>query len=179
MYVGVSVFLSAGETCMPLDVCEGQRTTLDASNHLSSCLRQGLLFATPYPRSTHQWASGSSVAISQLTVGMLGWQRGAITFTIRGFWRPRLEPPLMWSMPSESFATEPSPQPDSYLSITKDQFYYVHNKNKEKWKCRWRGLSGGAGMKAELCPNSRHAALLFVNGLACWGMNHQMTLMIA
>lgn len=42
-----------------------------------------------------------------------------------------------------------------------------------------RSYCGRAGMKAELCPNSGHAGLLFVNGLACWGMNHQMTLMIA
>lgn len=103
-WVCLSVFLSVGETCMSLYVCEGQRTTLGASNHLLPCLRQGLLFTTAYPRLAHQWASGSSVAISHLTVGTLGWQRSAITFIIHGFWRPRPESPLTWSMPSESFA---------------------------------------------------------------------------
>lgn len=39
---------------MPLYVCEGQRTVLDARTHLLSCLSQGLLFTTAYPRLAHQ-----------------------------------------------------------------------------------------------------------------------------
>lgn len=62
--VCLSVFLSIEETGMSLYVCEGQRTTLGASDHLLSCMRQGLLFTTAYPRLAHQWSSGSSIAIS-------------------------------------------------------------------------------------------------------------------
>lgn len=165
---------------MSLYVCEDQRTTLGASNHLLSCMRQGLLFTTAYPRLAHQWASGSSVAISHLTVGTLGWQSSGITFTICGFWRPRLEHLLRGACPVRTLPTEPSPQPDSYLSITNDHFCYIHIKNKEKCKCRWRGLTVvEPEMKAELCPNFGHACLLFVNGVACCGVNHQVTLMIA